>query len=116
MDGSDPMSNIRWNGAAVTAAVTENLIAGVNEINQRIETAAKAELYPGHGKISGTLQRGIQTTPARAEGNRVIGTVGVKGVAYALRIHARYGYIVAGLRQVAPLALTIIRKHVKQQR
>ncbi len=107
-------SKLHWRGPEVEAAVTANIVAGLDGINLRIETAAKAELYPGHGKRTGTLQRAIQATPARVVGNRVVGSVGVKGVRYALRIHARYGYIVAGLRQVQPNAAAILRSHRKR--
>ena len=101
-----------WRGDAVQKEIAVRAQAAVDEINLRIEAGAKRELYPGHGRRFGTLQRGIQTEPARVEGSRVIGSVGVKGVKYALRIHKLYQYIFKGLEQVRPQAEAILRKHV----
>jgi hypothetical protein len=91
------------------------IIAGLKlaltEIDLRIETAAKAELYPGHGKITGFLQRSIFGEPARVEGGRVKGRVGARGVRYALPIHRRYKYLHKALEKVRPQAPAIVRKH-----
>jgi hypothetical protein len=105
---------LRWNGKQVTQQISQALVEALTEIDLRIETAAKAELYPGHGKRTGFLQRGIHGAPARLEGSRVRGSVGVKGVKYALPVHRRYKYITKGLETVRPLALEIIRKHIKK--
>jgi hypothetical protein len=102
-----------WKGDEVLKQITAGAISGVEEICGRIETEAKRELYPGHGKRSGTLQRAIQAGPARSEGSRVIGSVGVKGVRYALRIHAKYEYIVKGYERVQGQAASILTKHMK---
>lgn len=107
-------ARIQWRGDRLKVEKTKRLVSALTEIDLRIETEAKKELYPGHGKRSGTLQRSIQGEPASVEGNKVKGRVGTKGVRYALRIHKRYGYIVKGLEQVRPKALDIIRKHAKQ--
>ena len=101
-----------WRGDDVQKEIAVRAQAAVDEINLRIEAGAKRELYPGHGKRTGTLQRGIQTEPARTQGSRVIGSVGVKGVKYALRIHRLYQYILKGLERVRPQADAILRKHV----
>ena len=104
---------LRWNGKQVTAQISQALVEALTEIDLRIETAAKAELYPGHGKLIGTLQRGIHGEKARREGNRVRGSVGVRGVKYALPVHRRYKYLTKGLEKVRPLAMGIIQKHTK---
>lgn len=93
------------------AEIAKRLVAALTEIDLRIETEAKKELYPGHGKLTGTLQRSIQGEPARLEGKRIRGKVGTKGVKYALPIHRRYKYIHKGLERVRTQALAIIRKH-----
>lgn len=104
---------LNWRGKETAAAIAERAAAALTEIDLRIETAAKAELYPGHGKRTGNLQRGIQGEPGRVEAGRVRGSVGVKSVRYALRIHTRYHYITNALDQVRPQALSILSKHVK---
>jgi hypothetical protein len=95
--------------------IASRLVAALTEIDLRIETEAKKELYGPtpvrHGKVSGNLQRSIQGEPARLEGNRVRGKVGTKGVKYALPVHRRYKYIHKGLERVRPQAMGIIRKH-----
>lgn len=103
---------LTWNGKQVTQQISQALVEALTEIDLRIETAAKSELYPGHGKRTGTLQRGIYGAPARIDGSKVRGAVGVKGVKYALPIHRRFKYITNGLETVRPQALAIIKKHV----
>ena len=105
---------LKWNGQKVTAQISQALVDALTEIDLRIETAAKSELYPGHGKITGTLQRGIHGEKARLEGNRVRGAVGVKGVKYALPVHRKYKYLTKGVEKVRPLAMGIIQKHIKK--
>ncbi len=105
--------HVDWRGDAVQKEIASRAASAMDEITLRIEAAAKRELYPGHGKRSGNLQRAIQAGPSRVEGDRVIGSVGVKGVKYALRIHALYQYIVKGYQQVAPQAMAILSKHMK---
>jgi hypothetical protein len=104
-------AKIAWKGAALRAKKARQLVQALTEIDQRIETEAKAELYPGHGKRSGTLQRAIAGDAAHEEGDRIRGSVGVRGVRYALRIHRLYRYISEGLGRVKPIALDIVRKH-----
>jgi hypothetical protein len=106
-------AKVNWLGPEVLAEIARRAADALTEIDQRIESEAKSELRPGHGKRSGTLQRAIQGEPGRIEGNRVRGRVGVKGVRYALRIHRRYEYITKGFRRVQPKALGILSKHVK---
>ncbi len=107
-------NKLTWNGKQVTQQIAQALVDAVTEIDLRIETAAKSELYPGHGKKSGTLQRGIKGGPARLEGNKVRGSIGVAGVKYALRIHRKYHYITEGLATVRPQVMGIIAKHTKK--
>lgn len=105
-----PASSVTWRGAAIAADVTQRLVAALTEIDLRIEAEAKAELYPGHGKLTGTMQRAIVGEPARIDGSRVRGRVAVKGVPYAMAMHRRYQYITIGLNRVRPLALDIVRR------
>lgn len=106
-------ARLNWRGDELLARIADAAVAALDEIDGRIVTEAQKELYPGHGKRSGRLQRGIQADPAALRGDRVRGVAGVRGVPYARRIHRRYGYMVAGLRRVAPLAPGILKKHVR---
>lgn len=106
-------AKLKWNGTQLLAQKAARLAEALTEIDLRIEAEAKKELYPGHGKVTGTLQRAIQGATARVEGRRVRGSVGVKGVPYALRIHRRYGYIAEGVTRVGPQAMDIVRKYAR---
>lgn len=103
--------NLRWRGDQVRARIAKRLVDALTEIDLRIEGEAKRELYPGHGKRTGMLQRAIVGEPARVEGDKVKGRVSVKGVRYALPVHRRYKYITRGLEKVRPQAKDIIKKH-----
>ena len=108
------MAKVTWHGQQVLAQIAQRAAEALTEIDQRIETEAKTELYPGHGKQSGTLQRAIRGDVGHVEGNVVKGKVGAKGVRYALRIHRKYEYITKALERVKPQALAILSKHVKR--
>lgn len=95
--------------------VARRLVPAVDEIDMRIEARAKAELYPGHGKITGTLQRSIHSTPARHRAGVVLGAVGTEPLSYALKIHARYRYLIVGLNHVRPHALGIVERHARRR-
>ncbi len=103
-----------WKGPEVRAAIEAAAVDALEEIDLRIETRAKQELYPGHGKLTGTLQRSIQAGPVVLEEDRVRGKVGTKGVKYAKKIHRRYRYLLVGLAEVKPKAVDILRKHAKR--
>lgn len=105
-------ARIRWRGDRLRAEKVKRLVDALTEIDLRIEGEAKRELYPGHGKKTGTLQRAIVGEPARIEGDKVKGRVAVKGVRYAKKMHKRYRYIVIGLERVRPQAQAIIKKHL----
>jgi hypothetical protein len=93
---------IDWRGPDVADQVARACIQGLTKFDLKIEARAKAELYPGHGKISGTLQRSIQGEPATRQGNRIRGAVKTKGVRYALKLHKRYQYIRIGFNAERP--------------
>lgn len=103
---------ITWRGKEVTAAIAAKAVAGLSEIDLRIETEAKKQLYPGHGKRTGFLQRSIAGEDATQDGTWVRGKVSVRGVTYALVIERRYGYMQEAVRIVKPQALAILRKHM----
>lgn len=105
---------IDWN-ENLLAEVAERLIPAVDEIDQRIEAGAKEELYPGHGKLTGTLQRSIHTRPARREGSSIVGAVGTEPLPYARRIHRMYRYLLRGLEKVTPQVLAIIERHARRR-
>lgn len=105
---------LTWLGDQIREKIATAAIEAVDEINGRIATAAMAELVPGHGKRTGTLQRDIQTTPARREDMRVIGAVGNSQVtkAYALVIQRRYEYLTNGFAAVKPQSRSILQRHL----
>jgi hypothetical protein len=90
--------NLKWNGEQTLEAAAARLAPLLDQHTLKIEAKAKAELYPGHGKITGTLQRSIGTTPARREGRRLIAKIATRGVPYARAIHRRYEYLTRGMQ------------------
>ena len=105
-------ANVVWHGDQVTDEIARRLTRALDQVNLRIERRAKQELYPGHGKLTGTLQRSIHTLPARREGNKIGGAVG-SNIVYAKRIHRFYFYIVIAFNAVQPQALDIVREHIR---
>ena len=89
-------ASVNWNQAKV-ASILQAVSSGVQEVTQRLEAAAKANLSPGRGKRTGTLQRDIQARPPIIVGYRVIGRVatGAASRKYALVVHRGRGAIVA---------------------
>lgn len=104
-----------WKGDAVLKDVAQRAANGLTEIDLRIESEAKAELYEGHGKRSGNLQRAIQGGVATVQGTYVRGQVAVKGIPYAMYIHRLYKYITIGLNRVRPRAPEILSKHMRRK-
>lgn len=103
---------LTWQSAAARTRAQQQAINALNEIDGRIETGGKRELYPGHGKRTGVMQRAIQAEPARVEGPKVRGRIAVKGVPYALRMHKRYQYLAIPLKAIKPDAPRILKKHM----
>lgn len=104
--------SLNWNGQ-LTDEVAERLVPALDEIDMRIEARAKAELWPKHGKLTGTLQRGIHTQAARVDRGRVVGAIGTEPLPYALAIHQRYRFLIIGFNDVQPRALGIIEQHMR---
>lgn len=108
-----PIARLNWRGDELFAAFETAAVDALNEIDGRIVTESQKELYPGHGKRTGRLQRSIQADPAVSSGGRVRGRAGSRGVRYARGIHNRYEYMTKGLRRVAPKAPAILKKHLR---
>lgn len=102
-----------WN-ENLTDDIAAPLVGALNELDGRIVGRAQSELYPGHGKLTGTLQRALQFTQAERQGDKVVGSVGVgkEASAYALVQHRRYRYLLIGLEFVQPQALDIVRRYI----
>jgi hypothetical protein len=98
-------TRIAWRGPAVAAEVAARVTTALDRFDLQIEAGAKAELYPGHGKITGVLQRSIGIKPAQRQGLRIVGGVATRGVPYARLIHRRYEYLSAGLRKAGSFSL-----------
>lgn len=87
----------------LTREIEADLIKSVNRHNLKAQRLAQKELYPGHGKLTGTLQRSIQVEPARRIGLFTIrGYLRTRGVPYARRIHRKYRYLTIGMRKAGP--------------
>lgn len=54
---------LEWRGPELQRELEQAARSALTEIGLRIEAEAKKELYPGHGKITGTLQRSIHVAP-----------------------------------------------------
>jgi hypothetical protein len=106
-------SKLTWRGPQVLARFQNAAVAAITEFDLRVEAAAKAQLYPGHGKLTGNLQRSIVGAPGRIEGRRVRGYIGTKGVRYALRLHRRYQYLTVALQQERGNFPAIFARHAK---
>lgn len=106
---------LTWNGPAILAKARAGAVAGLTEVDQRIEGEAKAELYPGHGLLTGALRRGIVGEEAQAVSATLVrGRVAVKGIPYARVIERRYGYLKNGWRKVRPRAAGIVTARIKE--
>ena len=99
------MVKLHWNGPAVSEEVAGKAQAALDRYDLRIEAGAKAELYPGHGKITGFLQRSIGIIQAQRQGLRIVGGVATRGVPYARKINKRYEYLQEGLRKAGRFTL-----------
>jgi len=124
-----------WKGEQVTADVKAMLADALTEFGLTHETAAKGQLSPGHGVVSGTLRRSIHAAyPTYAFGQDDVppsgsspersgrgGSAGVfktkvsivvgSGMAYAARIEDLYAYITQAHEQVIGNLPGIIEKH-----
>lgn len=129
-------SKLVWMGQQVRADVVAAVEAGVTEFGLVHEREAKRELYPGHGKLTGTLQRsthaatpsyqfaaddvpngperGGQGLAIREQGGKVGVMVG-SGMRYARRIEQMYGYVTNSHARVAGQILGILNKHAQRR-
>jgi len=84
--------SLRWNGAALTRRMREAQIRGVNAtMSQAVLHARRNHTWQNR---QGRLEASINiASPARADGNGVVGTWGSREVRYAL-IHELGGVIV----------------------
>lgn len=107
---------LTWKGAAVLAKVRAGAVRGLTEVDLRGEAAIKAELYPGHGKLTGALQRGVTGEPAQAVRPTLVrGRIAVKGIPYARRINRRYRYMEQGYATVRPRITGIVTDAIRRE-
>lgn len=96
--------------------LVEGAAEGLTEADLRIQTAAQAELYPGHGVRSGTLRRSISGEPGRVISLiRAEGRVTTRGVPYARIINLRYRYMENGYAKVKSRIKTIVAERMKRR-
>lgn len=96
---------LTWKGEQTLDALAARLAPALDRHLLKIEAKAKAELYPGHGKLTGALQRSIGTEPSRREGRRLVGKVVTRGIPYARLIHRRYQYLTRGAQNAGAFQL-----------
>ena len=126
---------LNWKGAETRAKVVAAIVSGLGEFGLKHETAAKGQLQPGHGVLTGTLRRSIHsaatqydfagddlppttTSPDRGgqevvlqeEGGRVTVVVG-SGMIYARKMEELYGYMQNSHNQILPQLIPTIEKH-----
>ena len=129
--------SLKWHGDEVKKEFVEGLKSGLLEFGFNHEREAKAQLYFGHGKASGTLQRSIhaasphydfaqddeppsENSPERSGtgggaelvGDKVIIKVG-SGMIYAARIERLYNYIRNGHERAKNTLMPALEKHLK---
>jgi hypothetical protein len=107
---------LTWKGDALLAKARRGAVRGLTEADQRIEAAAKAELYPGHGVLTGALRRGIVGEEAQeVSATLVRGRVAVKGIRYARVIERRYRYLRNGFEKERPRLGQVITRAIKAE-
>lgn len=104
---------LTWRGDDLYEQRANQISAAMQEFSLQLETAAKQELYPGHGVRTGTLRRSITAIPIRREGTKIRGGVGAGAESrrYSKVIHARYRYITNPFERIRPKFRSILRKH-----
>ena len=65
----------------------------IDETTASAALMAQADLYPGHGLITGLLQGSIKAEQARRKRNGFIGRWGSFDVLYAVFVEIRYGFL-----------------------
>jgi hypothetical protein len=106
-------AQVAWYGDRVLEAALQGALAAAQKIGLKIEDEAKDQLYPGHGKLHGVLQRSIVADPPRVTGRRRVQfRVGPRGLKYAGKIERRYSYMRIGADRVRPQAPAILAKHL----
>lgn len=131
-----------WHGKPTQREIEKILGEALVEIGLRIEGEAKKQLWPGHGKVTGTLQRSIHAaspdynfvrdnvepgphSPERGNntgemtpklyGQRLSIAVGT-GMEYAMQIHFLYKYLTLALNKVRPQVLKVMQAHIDRRR
>jgi len=135
-------SRLDWRGKPTQREIEKILGEALVEIGLRIEGEAKKQLWPGHGKLTGTLQRSIHAaspdynfarenvepasnSPERGnnagevvpklDGQRLKIAVGT-GMEYAMHIHFLYKYLTIALNKVRPQVLKVVQAHIDRRR
>ena len=101
-------TKLNWLGKEVSQAISQKLASGLNKFDEQVARRAKANLYPGHGYLTGRLQTSITNRQVRMEGSLLVGAVGAYGIKYGMRIHDLYQYIEKALEDERGNAISII--------
>lgn len=130
---------LKWLGDELTEDIEAALKDGLTEFGLTHETAAKGQLAPGHGVLTGTLRRSIHSayptynyaaddvppsngSPERSGRGGGAGVFKTKasivvgsGMRYARKIEDMYGYIQQGHDQVIGKLPDILNKHAAKR-
>jgi hypothetical protein len=89
--------------------IAANLMSGLDRFNEELVQRSKANLYPGHGLLTGRMQAALGRRGAVRNGLRIEADVGVYGVLYSLLVHLRYyQFVTDALEAMLPEAPRII--------
>ncbi len=106
-----------WKGDQVEAELIQRLTRGVKMLGLAVEAEAKEELTPGHGVLTGTLRRSIQTGEPELSGTKIVVAVG-SPLGYSIWVHqghhsfGGYHFMTIGVDRVRPRALSILQRAV----
>ena len=100
---------VTWHGDKFLRRIEKAQREAIDETTGAAVLVAQADLYPGHGLITGILQGSIHAEQAQRRGSRIVGRWGSFDVVYAGPIERRYGY----LRKAADAEYPKLAKRIK---
>jgi hypothetical protein len=86
-------TQVIWHGDKFLKRVERAQKLAIDETTAAASLVAQADLYPGHGLITGLLQGSVKSEQAQREGARIVGRWGSFDVIYAIFIEIRYGFL-----------------------
>lgn len=113
---------VTWHGDKLMRRIEQAQREAIDETMAAAVLLAQADLYPGHGLITGILQGSLQAKRSKVMGRRIVGRWGgfdirgrVRGrfgsvdTNYAFHVERRYGF----LRKAADIEYPKLAKRLK---